>query len=297
LNHNNRKLEAIKLRKRGHSIGGISQKLNISKSTLSDWFRKIKLTSEQKQNVINTVHEININFKNFIDQVLVLDKFPLERLEIEHGKCTNVINVDGIDQYWLTELDRFCTEFIKEENAKANEINMQNKLAYINKKNKNIIKVEPSYSNFAFANLHKSYNGDPLKIISILDYYFRNKASATEIYYILQKNIYIITNTTTNAWYKAGFYEKVEYIYADINVMGIGVHIPSLTEVRLPRSNPNQIYTAIELRQAMGRVGRPEQSLGKIIASSLEQYNTVFSEHFEDSFNQSFNHLFTGCLI
>jgi AraC-like DNA-binding protein len=40
---------AIQLRKRGISIGRIEEKLNISRSTLSGWFRDIELTPKQKK--------------------------------------------------------------------------------------------------------------------------------------------------------------------------------------------------------------------------------------------------------
>lgn len=41
--------EAIKLRKRGISIGKIERRLNIPRSTLSGWFKNIKLTKRQKE--------------------------------------------------------------------------------------------------------------------------------------------------------------------------------------------------------------------------------------------------------
>jgi len=40
---------AIKLRKRGLSIGKIEQRLNIRRSTLSGWFKNIELTPKQKE--------------------------------------------------------------------------------------------------------------------------------------------------------------------------------------------------------------------------------------------------------
>ncbi len=44
-----RKLEAIELRKRGCSIGRISDRLKIPKSTLSGWFRNVELTKKQRE--------------------------------------------------------------------------------------------------------------------------------------------------------------------------------------------------------------------------------------------------------
>lgn len=47
--NNSLKLEAIKLRKQGLSIRKIEGRLNISRSTLSGWFRNILLTQKQKE--------------------------------------------------------------------------------------------------------------------------------------------------------------------------------------------------------------------------------------------------------
>lgn len=49
---NKRKLTAIKLRRGGHSIRNIAKRLDIPKSTLSGWFRNIKLTPKQKNKLL-----------------------------------------------------------------------------------------------------------------------------------------------------------------------------------------------------------------------------------------------------
>ena len=42
------KEEAIRLRKKGYSIGSVEQKLGIRRSTLSGWFRTVELNADQK---------------------------------------------------------------------------------------------------------------------------------------------------------------------------------------------------------------------------------------------------------
>jgi len=44
---------AIKLRKRGLSIGKIERRLKIPRSTLSGWFKNIELTPKQKEKLLN----------------------------------------------------------------------------------------------------------------------------------------------------------------------------------------------------------------------------------------------------
>jgi hypothetical protein len=102
LNHNNRKLEAIKLRKRGHSIGGISQKLNISKSTLSDWFRKIKLTSEQKQKLLKDWQ--NALVKARVKAVIWHNAQKKKRLEDAKEQSNKVINKINFEDRNLIDL-------------------------------------------------------------------------------------------------------------------------------------------------------------------------------------------------
>ena len=57
------KLRARNLRKNGHSIGGIEHRLGIPRSTLSGWFKDIKLTPQQKKKLF-------ANWKNAIDKHL-----------------------------------------------------------------------------------------------------------------------------------------------------------------------------------------------------------------------------------
>ncbi|MBI3459052.1 hypothetical protein HY061_02200 [Candidatus Azambacteria bacterium] len=51
------KEEAIKLRENGLSIGKIEHRLGISRSTLSDWFKNIELTSIQKKRLLKDWHD------------------------------------------------------------------------------------------------------------------------------------------------------------------------------------------------------------------------------------------------
>jgi hypothetical protein len=46
------KNRAIKLRKRGFSIGRIERRLNIPRSTLSSWFKNVKLNQKQKEKLL-----------------------------------------------------------------------------------------------------------------------------------------------------------------------------------------------------------------------------------------------------
>ncbi len=46
------KNKAVKLRKRGFSIGKIERRLNIPRSTLSSWFKNVKLNQKQKEKLL-----------------------------------------------------------------------------------------------------------------------------------------------------------------------------------------------------------------------------------------------------
>ena len=48
-----RKQEAIKLRKKGLSIGKIEQRLGIRRSTLSGWFKDVQLSKKQKEKLLH----------------------------------------------------------------------------------------------------------------------------------------------------------------------------------------------------------------------------------------------------
>ena len=49
--------DAIKLRKRGFSIVKIENELGITRSTLSGWFKNIKLTSKQKEKLLKNKYD------------------------------------------------------------------------------------------------------------------------------------------------------------------------------------------------------------------------------------------------
>lgn len=93
-----KKIEAIKLRKEGKSVRGISKLLNIPRSTISLWVRSIPLTNEQLE-----VLKKNYKVGNEMGRNLLIEKRTNERIsyQLEGEKLSSDTDyVKGCMLYW-----------------------------------------------------------------------------------------------------------------------------------------------------------------------------------------------------
>lgn len=96
------KLKAVNLRQKGFSYKEISQKLDLTKSTLSDWLKDIELTSEQKQRLMTK--KLSSGYKGAKSNQRYAEK--RRRIIIERAKkeapsfICNPLFVAGLMLYW-----------------------------------------------------------------------------------------------------------------------------------------------------------------------------------------------------
>jgi len=91
---------AIRLRKRGYSMNRIERKFGIARSTLSGWFKKVKLTRAQKQKLLQNSKVALIEARK--KAVLWHNEQKRKRLEEAKFQAVNVLkNIDTENKYIL----------------------------------------------------------------------------------------------------------------------------------------------------------------------------------------------------
>ena len=112
---------AIQLRKQGQSINQIEQKFGIARSTLSSWFKKIKLTPAQKKKLFQNSKIALIKARK--KAALWHNKQKQKRIEEAKLQALNVLkNINPQNKYVL-EL-ALATLYLGEGNKKTAETNI-----------------------------------------------------------------------------------------------------------------------------------------------------------------------------
>lgn len=114
--------EVVKLRKQGTSIGVINKKYGIPKSTLSCWFRKIKLSKLQKDKIYKSA---TIKMDRARQKALIWHHSQKEgRIKIAENEADAIIN--KLDKNNLDVLELALAFLYLGEGAKSNETSMGN---------------------------------------------------------------------------------------------------------------------------------------------------------------------------
>ena len=93
---------AIRLRKQGYSMSKIEKKLGIARSTLSGWFKKVKLTPSQRKKLLKNSKNALVEARK--KAVIWHNKQKQKRIEEAECQALNVLNNINIEDKHILEL-------------------------------------------------------------------------------------------------------------------------------------------------------------------------------------------------
>ncbi len=114
--------EVVKLRKQGTSIGVINKKYGIPKSTLSGWFRKIKLNKLQKERIYKAA---SIKMDNACKKAVLWHNKQKE-MRLAHAKEDAYLTLNNLDINDKNILELALSFLYLGEGAKSNVTSMGN---------------------------------------------------------------------------------------------------------------------------------------------------------------------------
>jgi len=220
-------------------------------------------------------------------QTLVLDEDPLQRAVYAGFTFDTGHTAAHGASSWLRNLEKYVathTARIDKEDAakealkkKSLEDSMQDEA--------------PSFTfDFPLLNKRLSY----LTVQKFLEVGDVHKVSDEEMCIVLQKNVMVVTRTTPMPWiHSVSELSRPSIIFGDVRVMGIGIHMPDLNKVYLPRQ-----YIPTELLiQAIGRAGRISQGVGTVYATMdqlLQAFDTSYGADITAALDALSAHLHEG---
>ena len=225
-------------------------------------------------------------------QTWKLDTDPIERAIRDGFTCVETMQQERRTCSWIDLLEKEVSSYIarkdksnkhaSDSSAKARKGKLGNSTGDKDgdKEGRRDINYEQeresSSASFTFPHLLPSFT--PSIVESLLEIYNKpdSHMNPLEVCMLLQKNILVITSTTPIEWtQKVSIMCNPKFTYGDVHIMGIGVHAPNLRIVHLPYTpSPTEL-----LIQAIGRVGRPTQGVGKAIGTA-EQFAQAFSDNY-----------------
>ena len=221
------------------------------------------MTGSVRQNLIDQAKAVHVVLPSLKGkQTLVLDEDPLKRAQ-DDGYTFDLGRDTAHGSGWLRELRRYVEahgKILDKEAALIEEMK--------SKSLEEALKRPPIPFEFAGLNRRLTYRA----VKAFLSVAEDCEVPDEEVCIMLQKNILVVTRTTPTGWiHTVTEQARPTTIFGDVRVMGIGVHMPDLTKVYLPRQDiPTEL-----LIQAIGRVGRPSQGVGTVYGTRA-QFDQAF---------------------